>query len=73
MEKQSDYIKSLIEFRIQELERLAKIGKATEIALKHGFFVYDERYDFDGRITDFNHDDTVDDLLQWLDLEGGED
>ena len=58
---------------IEELERLAKIGEATEKALKYGFFVYDARYDFDGHITDFNHDDTVEDLLQWLDLEESED
>lgn len=58
---------------IDELERLARIGRATEKALKHGFFVYDERYDFDGHITDFNHDDTVEDLLQWLNLEESED
>ena len=58
---------------IMELERLAKIGEATEKALKNGFFVYDESYDFDGHITAFNHDDTVEDLLQWLDLEESED
>ena len=58
---------------IEELERLAMIGEATEKALKYGFFVYDARYDFDGHITDFNHDDTVEDLLQWLDLEESED
>ena len=57
---------------IEELERLAMIGEATEKALKYGFFVYDARYDFDGHITDFNHDDTVEDLFQWLDLEESE-
>ena len=57
---------------IEELERLAMIGEATEKALKNGFFVYDESYDFDGHITAFNHDDTVEDLLQWLDLEESE-
>ena len=58
---------------IEELEQLAKIGRATEKALKYGFFVYDEIYDFDGHIADFNHDDTVEELLQWLDLEESED
>ena len=57
---------------IRELERLARIGEATEKALKYGFFVYDEIYDFDGHIADFNHDDTVEELLQWLDLEESE-
>lgn len=52
---------------LRELERLANIGKATEIALNHGFFVYENIYDFEGHITDFNHDDTVEELLQWLD------
>ena len=53
---------------IMELERLAEIGRATEIALNHGFFVYENIYNFEGHITDFNHDDTVEELLQWLDL-----
>ena len=53
---------------IEELERLARIGRATEIALNQGFFVYDNIYNFEGHITDFSHDDTVEELLQWLDL-----
>ena len=50
---------------IEELERLAEIGKATERALKHGFFVYDV-VENNGTIERYNCDETIEELLGWL-------
>lgn len=55
----------------KRLERLLNLGKAVEKALKHGFFIYDTVTNFDGNVTDFNHDDTVEELLQWLEESEG--
>ena len=52
---------------IDELERLAMIGEATEKAYSKGaFLIYDVvEYD-DGSIDRYNYDGTIEELLGWL-------
>lgn len=59
---------------IDELERLARIGRATEKAYSNGaFLVYDVAKNYDGTIEIYNHDETIEELLGWLDLAESED
>ena len=52
---------------IEELERLAKIGRATEKAYSKGaFLIYDVVENDDGTIERYNHDETIEELLVWL-------
>ena len=54
---------------IEELERLAKIGRATEKAYSEGaFLIYDVVENDDGTIERYNYDETIEELLGWLDL-----
>ena len=54
---------------IEELERLAKIGRATEKAYSNGaFLIYDVVENYDGTIERYNYDETIKELLLWLDL-----
>ena len=54
---------------IEELERLAMIGEATEKAYSKGaFLVYDVVENDDGTIERYNCDETIEELLGWLDL-----
>lgn len=54
---------------IEELERLARIGEATEKAYSKGaFLAYDVAENYDGTIERYNHDETIEELLGWLDL-----
>ena len=54
---------------LQELERLAKIGRATEKAYSKGaFLIYDVVENDDGTIERYNCDETIEELLVWLDL-----
>ena len=56
-----------IESEISELERLAKIGKATEEAYSRGaFLIYDVVENYDGTIVRYNSDETIEELLGWL-------
>jgi hypothetical protein len=59
---------------IEELERLARIGEATEKAYSKGaFLVYDVTENYDGTIERYNHDETIEELLAWLEFTGSED
>lgn len=52
---------------IEELERLARIGRATEKAYSKGaFLVYDVVENDDGTIERCNYDETIEELLGWL-------
>ena len=52
---------------IEELERLAEIGKATEKAYSKGaFLIYDVDENYDGTIERYNCDETIEELLMWL-------
>ena len=52
---------------IEELERLAKIGEATEKAYSKGaFLIYDVAENYDGTIERYNCDETIEELLGWL-------
>ena len=52
---------------IEELERLAKIGRATEKAYSKGaFLIYDVVENYDGTIERYNYDETIEELLGWL-------
>ena len=52
---------------IEELERLARIGEATEKAYSKGaFLVYDVAENYDGTIERYNCDETIEELLGWL-------
>ena len=54
---------------IEELERLARIGEATEKAYSKGaFLIYDVVENDDGTIEKYNCDETIEELLGWLDL-----
>lgn len=54
---------------IKELERLAKIGRATEKAYSKGaFLIYDVVENDDGTIERYNCDETIEDLLGWLEF-----
>ena len=59
---------------LSEIERLAKIGKAAERAyFKGAFLIYDVVENYDGSIEQYNCDETIEELLQWLDLVESED
>ena len=59
---------------IEELERLAEIGKATEKAYSKGaFLIYDVVENDDGTIERYNCDETIEELLGWLGFTGSED
>ena len=59
---------------IQELERLAEIGKATEKAYSKGaFLIYDVVENDDGTIERYNYDETIEELLGWLGFTESED
>ena len=59
---------------IEELERLARIGEATEKAYSKGaFLIYDVVENDDGTIERYNHDETIEELLVWLGFTGSED
>ena len=59
---------------IEELERLAKIGEATEKAYSKGaFLIYDVVENDDGTIERHNCDETIEELLGWLGFTGSED
>ena len=59
---------------IEELERLAKIGRATEKAYSKGaFLIYDVVENDDGAIERYNCDETIEELLMWLGFTGSED
>ena len=52
---------------IEELERLARIGRATEKAYSNGaFLIYDVVENDDGTIERYNCDETIEELLGWL-------
>ena len=52
---------------IEELERLAEIGKATEKAYSKGaFLIYDVVENDDGTIDRYNCDENIEELLVWL-------
>ena len=52
---------------IEELERLAEIGKATEKAYSNGaFLIYDVVENDDGTIERYNCDENIEELLVWL-------
>ena len=52
---------------IEELERLARIGEATEKAYSNGaFLIYDVVGNYDGSIERYNYDGTIEELLMWL-------
>ena len=54
---------------IEELERLARIGEATEKAYSKGaFLIYDVVENDDGTIERYNHDETIEELLGWLEF-----
>ena len=56
-----------MESEISELERLAKIGRATEKAYSKGaFLIYDVVESCDGTIERYNFDETIEELLLWL-------
>ena len=58
---------------IEELERLAKIGKATEkVYSKGAFLIYDVVENYDGTIERYNCDETIEELLLWLECREGE-
>ena len=51
---------------IEELERLARIGEATEKAYSKGaFLIYDVVENDDGTIERYNYDETIEELLGW--------
>ena len=59
---------------IDELERLARIGRATEKAYSNGaFLIYDVVENYDGTIERYNYDETIEELLGWLGFTGSED
>ena len=59
---------------IEELERLAKIGEATEKAYSKGaFLIYDVVENNDGTIERYNCDETIEELLVWLESRESED
>ncbi len=59
---------------IEELERLARIGEATEKAYSKGaFLVYDVAENYDGTIKRYNCDETIEELLVWLGFTESED
>ena len=59
---------------IEELERLARIGKAIEKAYSKGaFLIYDVVENDDGTIERYNYDETIEELLGWLGFTGSED
>ena len=63
-----------IESEISELERLAKIGRATEKAYSNGaFLIYDVVENDDGTIERYNYDETIEELLGWLESTESED
>ena len=54
---------------IEELERLARIGKAIEKAYSKGaFLIYDVVENYDGTIERYNCDETIEELLVWLEF-----
>lgn len=54
---------------LQELERLAKIGRATERAYSNGaFLIYDVVENHDGSIERYNYDGTIEEILLWLEF-----
>ena len=58
---------------IRELERLARIGEATEKAYSKGaFLIYDVVENDDGTIERYNCDETIEELLGWLGFTGSE-
>ena len=59
---------------IEELERLARIGEATEKAYSKGaFLIYDVVENYDGAIERYNCDETIEELLVWLGFTESED
>ena len=59
---------------IEELERLARIGRATEKAyFKGAFLIYDVAENYDGTIEKYNYDETIEELLGWLGFTESED
>ena len=59
---------------IEELERLARIGEATEKAYSKGaFLIYDVAENYDGTIERYNCDETIEELLGWLGFTESED
>ena len=59
---------------IEELERLARIGRATEKAYSNGaFLIYDVAENYDGTIERYDYDETIEELLGWLGFTGSED
>ena len=59
---------------IEELERLARIGKAMEKAYSEGaFLIYDVAENHDGTIERYNCDETIEELLGWLESTESED
>ena len=58
---------------IEELERLARKGKALEKAYSKGaFLIYDVAENYDGTIERYNCDETIEELLVWLGSAGSE-
>lgn len=59
---------------LDELERLARIGKATGKAYFNGaFLIYDVVENDDGTIERHNCDETIEELLGWLGFTESED
>lgn len=52
-----------------ELERLAKIGKAAECALKKGIFIYDIVMTHEGVLFEYSEINNVHDLLEFAESE----
>ena len=58
-----------IETELTELERLAEIGQATEIAYSKGaMLIYDICENYEGEIYSYNSDADIGELLEWLEV-----
>jgi hypothetical protein len=53
----------------EELERLAKIGRATEKAFEEGRFIYDVVETYEGVLFEYAEVNTIDELLEWSESE----
>ena len=71
---ESDFSAEKISEYIEELERLARIGEATEKAYSNGaFLIYDVVENDNGTIERYNCDETIEELLVWSEFIESED